>query len=127
MRRERGEGTGGRQEDNKHQFGTLIQGVTRPAVAASCSQVLWMSDFIWPPYLLGICVVQDTVVLQLTKELHSQQSVQGHEEQEEQRDVVDLLTRTPNKQKHAISNTGPAVSDGKSHYVSCYFCFKQNE
>jgi hypothetical protein len=44
------------------------------------------------------------VVLQLTEELHSQQPIQGHEEQEEQRDIVYLLTRTPNKHKHVISN-----------------------
>lgn len=77
-----------------------------------------MCGFIWPQYLLGICVVQDTVVLQLTKELHSQQSVQGHEEQKEQCDVVDLLTRTPNKQKHVISNIGPTVSDGTNGHPS---------
>jgi hypothetical protein len=95
------------------------------------SQFLWISMLVWvhkkteAPYLLWICAVQDTVVLQLTKELHSQQPVQGHEEQEEQRDIVYLLTRAPNKEKHVISNNKTlcpkertSQHTGKGHYVS---------
>ena len=36
--------------------------------------------------------IENAMVLQFAEELYSQQPVQRHEEQEEQRDVVDLLT-----------------------------------
>lgn len=39
--------------------------------------------------------VQHAVVLQLAEELDAKQAVQRHEEQEEQRHVVNLLTRSP--------------------------------
>lgn len=34
------------------------------------------------------------MVFQFSKKLYPQQSVQGHEEQEEQRDIVNLLARS---------------------------------
>jgi hypothetical protein len=95
------------------------------------SHFLWKSTLVWvhkqteAPHVLWICAVQDTVVLQLTKELHSQQPIQGHEEQEEQRDIVYLLTRTPNKEKHVISNNKTLCLKQrtsqhirKGHYIS---------
>jgi hypothetical protein len=38
------------------------------------------------------------VIAQFSKKLNAQQTVQRHEEKEEQRDVIDLLTGTPMQQ-----------------------------
>lgn len=42
-----------------------------------------------------LCIVHHTVILQLSKELHAKQSIQRHEEQKEERYIVDLLARAP--------------------------------
>lgn len=44
--------------------------------------------------MIRICGVQNAVVLELAEELNTEQTVERHEEEEEQRDVVDLLTRS---------------------------------
>lgn len=44
-------------------------------------------------------IVHHTVILKLSKELHTKQSIQRHEEQEKERHIVNLLARTPEKEK----------------------------
>lgn len=43
--------------------------------------------------VIGVGCVQYAVIFQLAEELHTQEAIKRHEEQEEKRYVVDLLTR----------------------------------
>lgn len=42
-----------------------------------------------------LCCVHNAMVFQFPEELHTHKTIEGHEEQKEQRHIVDLLTRAP--------------------------------
>lgn len=58
----------------------------------SLRQVDFFSTII---YSLRISAVSNTMIIQLAKKLNSQNAIERHEEQEEDGDIYDLLTRTP--------------------------------
>ena len=56
--------------------------------------------FLWFKYnfnILGIRVIENTMISQFAKKLHSQKTVKRHEEDEKQSHVINLLTWTPVK------------------------------
>lgn len=55
----------------------------------------YMLIYLRSALIIIFCIVHHTVILQLSKELHTKQSIQRHEEQKEERYIVDLLTRAP--------------------------------
>lgn len=48
-----------------------------------------------------VSVIQDTVIFQLTKELNSKQTIEWHKEEEEQSNIIYLLTWAP-RNKNSI-------------------------
>lgn len=54
-----------------------------------------MQIYLRSALIIVLCIVHHTVILQLSKELHTKQSIQRHEEKKEERYIVDLLARTP--------------------------------